>query len=92
MGLYEVNLWVFMIAYHGLNIQLALDLSCTNRKRLEISENVKYIAVTSSTSKLQIFKVQPSQDLKPGLPCESLNIGILTHAGGPGSNPGQAEL
>ena len=26
------------------------------------------------------------------VPRESLNIGILTHVGGPGSNPGQAEL
>ena len=61
-------------------------------KRLELSENVKYIAVTSKASKLQIFRAQPGRDLDPHLPRESLNIGILTHAGGPGSSPGQAKL
>ena len=65
-----------------------LDLSCL---RLEVSENVKYIAVTSRALKLQVFKVLPGQDLNPGHPRESLNIGKLTHVGGPGSNPGQAE-
>ena len=70
----------------------ALDISCPNRKRLEISENVKYIAVTSRASKLQVFKVRPGRDLNLDLPRESLNIGKLTHAGGPGSNAGQAEL
>ena len=34
-----------------------LDLSCPNRKRLEVSKNVKYIAVTSRASKLQVSKV-----------------------------------
>ena len=50
------------------------------------------MAVTSRASKLQVFKVLPGQDLNPGHLCESLNIGKLTHAGGLGSNPGQAEL
>ena len=53
---------------------------------------MKYIAVTSRASKLQIFKVWPGQDLNPGHLPESLNIGKLTQVGGPGSNPGQAEL
>ena len=53
---------------------------------------MKYIAVTSRASKLQVFKVRPGRDLTPGPPPESLNIGKLTHADGPGSNPGQAEL
>ena len=61
-------------------------------KRLEVSENVKYIPVASRASKLQVFKVRPGWDLNPDLPLESLNIGILTQAGSPGSNPGQAEL
>ena len=61
-------------------------------KRLEVSENLKFIAVTSRASKLQVFKVQPGRALNLGHPRESLNIGILTHAGGPGSNPGKAEL
>ena len=69
-----------------------LDLSCPNRKRLEVSENVKYIAVTSRASKLQVFKVRPGRDLNPGLLRESLNIGKLTHAGGPGSKPGVPQL
>ena len=69
-----------------------LDLSCPDRKRLEVSKNVKYIAVTSRASKLQIFKVRPGWDLDPVHPHESLNIGKLTHAGGPGSNPGLAKL
>ena len=69
-----------------------LDLPCPNRRRLEISEKVKYIAVTSRTSKLQIFKNRLLRDLNPGLPRESLNIGKLTHAGGPGSNPGVPQL
>ena len=74
------------------SISYTLDLSCPNRKRLEVSEYVRYIAVTSRTLKLQVFKVWPGQDSKLGHPRESLNIGKLTHAGGPGSNPGQAEL
>ena len=61
-------------------------------KRLELSENLKYIAVTSKASKLQIFKLQPGRDLNPGLPRESLNIGKLTHTEGLGSNPGQVKL
>ena len=69
-----------------------LDLSCPKRKRLEVSKNVKYIAVTLIASKLQVSKVGELQDLNPGLPCESLNIGKLTHAGGPGSNPGVPQL
>ena len=52
----------------------------------------EYIAVTSSASKLQIFKVRPGRDLNPDLPRESLNIGILTHVGGSGSNSCQAKL
>ena len=51
----------------------------------EVSENVKYIDVTSRASKLQVSKVLY---LNPRLPRESLNIGKLTHAGGMGSNPG----
>ena len=70
----------------------ALDLPCTNRKRLEVSKNVKYIAVTSRALKLQVSKVGELRDLNLGLLRESLNIGQLTHVGGPGSNPGQAEL
>ena len=70
----------------------ALNLSCPNRQRLEVSENVKYIAVTSRASKLQVFKVRPGRDLNPRLLRESLNIGKLTHAGGVGSNPGVPEL
>ena len=31
-----------------------LDLSCPKRQRLEVSENVKYIAVTLKASKLQV--------------------------------------
>ena len=81
-----------MIAYDRLKNSYTLDLSCPNRKRLEVSENVKYIAETSRASKLQVFKVRPGRDLNPGLLRESLHIGILTHAGGPGSNPRQAEL
>ena len=69
-----------------------LDLSCPNRQRLEVSGNVKYIDVTSRASKLQVSKVRELRDLNPRLPRESLNIGKLTHAGGPGSNPGLAEL
>ena len=53
---------------------------------------MKYIAVASKGSKSGVFKVWLGQDLNPGLPRESLNIGKWTHAGGPGSNSGQAEL
>ena len=92
MRFYEVNLWVFPIEYQRLNIQYALDLSCPSRKRLEVYKNIKNIAVTSRASKLQVFKVRPGQDLNPGHPHESLNIGKLTHVGGLGSNTSQAEL
>ena len=70
----------------------ALDLSCLDRKRIEVSENVKHIAVTSRASKLQVSKVRELRDLNPRLPRESLNIGNLTHVGGVGSNPGEAKL
>ena len=40
--------------------------------RLEVSKNVKYIAVTSRTSKLQVFKVWQLRDLNLGLLCEPL--------------------
>ena len=70
----------------------ALDLSFPNRKRLEVSKNLKYIAVTSTALKLQVFKVRPGWDLNLGHPRESLNNGKLTQAGGMGSNPGQAKL
>ena len=62
------------------------------RQRLEVSVNVKYIAVTSRASKLKVSKVRELRDLNPRLPCESLNIGKLTHTGGVGSNPGVPEL
>ena len=52
----------------------ALDLSCPNRKRLEVSKNVKYINVTSRASKLQVFKVRPGRDLNRGHPCESKSL------------------
>ena len=70
----------------------AFDFCCPNSKRLEVSKNVKYIAVTSRASKLPTFKVQLLQDLNPGPPYEPLNIGKLTHVGSPGSNPGQGEI
>ena len=63
-----------------------------NSKRLEVSKNVMYIAVTSRASKLQVFKVQPGRDLNLGHKLESLNTGKLTHAGGQGSNPSLGEL
>ena len=72
------NLWVFLIAYHRWTYSYALNLFCPNRKRLEVSLNVKYIAVTSRSSKLQVFKVPPGRNLSPGHPRESLNIGKLT--------------
>ena len=84
MGFNEVNLWVLLIAYQREKYSYALDLSCPDRKRLEVSKNVKYIAVTSRASKLQVFKVQPGWDLNPGHPHESLNIEKLTHQRGPG--------
>ena len=59
---------------------------------MEVSENIKYIAVTSRALKLQVFKVPPGRDFNPDIPRESLNIGILTLVGGPGSNPSQAKL
>ena len=48
--------------------------SCSNRKRLEVSKNVKYIAVTSRASKLPISKVRLLRDLNPGLKRESLCV------------------
>ena len=70
----------------------ALDLSCPNRQRMEVSKNVKYIDVTSRALKLQVSKFGKLQDLNPGRPGESLTIGKLTYAGCLGSNPGQAKL
>ena len=81
-----------MIPYHKLNILLRSWSLLSRPKILEVSKNVKYIAVTSRASKLQIFKVWPGWDLNPGLPGKSHNIGTLTHGGGPCSNPGQGEL
>ena len=43
-------------------------------KKLEVSKNVKYIAVTSRASKLQVFKVGELRDLNPGLPRESISL------------------
>ena len=83
---------LFPIAYHRWTYSYALDLSCPNRKRLEVSKYVKYIAATLRASKLEVFKVRPGQDLNPDHPRQSLNIGKLTHAGGPGSNSGQIKL
>ena len=59
---------------------------------MEVSKNVKYIAVTSGASKLPIFKVRLLRDLNPGPPREPLIIGKLAYAGVTGSNPGEAEL
>ena len=47
-------------------LSYALDLSCPNRKRLEVSENVKYITATSRALKLQVIKVWPGRDLNLG--------------------------
>ena len=63
---------------------MALTSLIQIKKRLEVSKNVKYIAVALKASKLQVFKVPPGRDLNLDLPRESLNIGIMTHAGGPG--------
>ena len=52
----------------------ALDLSFPNRKRLEVSKNVKYIAITLRVSKLPMFKVWLLQDLNPGLPREPISL------------------
>ena len=72
---------------------ITLDPPCPIiHKDWRFPKNVKYIAVSSRASKLQVFKVGPGRDLNLGHPCESLNIGKLTHAGGLGSNPGQGEL
>ena len=59
-----------------LNIEQCPALPYPNKGRWEVSENVKYIAVTSRASKLPIFSVRLLWDLNPGLPCESLIIGI----------------
>ena len=65
---YKVNLWVFQIAYHRWTYSYALDLSCPNRKRSEVYKNVKYIAITSRASKLQVFKVWNGARFEPGPP------------------------
>ena len=77
---HEVNLGTFKIEYHWLKKRYTLDLSWPNRQRLEVSKNIKYIAVTLRASKLQFFKVWPGRDLNLGHPHESLNVGKLTHA------------
>ena len=69
-----------------------MTLLVQREKILEVSKNVKYVAVTSRPSKLQVFKVRPGRDLNPGNLRESLNIGKLTHAGVVGSNPGVPEV
>ena len=56
---YEVNLWVFPIAYHLWTYSYTLDLSCPNRKRLEVSKNVKYIAVTTCLQSLVFLGFEP---------------------------------
>ena len=53
---------------------VGLDLSSPNRKRLEVSKNVKHITVTSRASKLQVSKVGELRDLNPGLPRESIAL------------------
>jgi len=58
----------------GGTYSYALDLSCPNRKRLEVFKNIKYIAITSRASKLQVFKVHPGRDLNLGHPCESRQL------------------
>ena len=75
-----------------LKCSYALELSCPDRQRLKVSENVKYIDVTSRASKLQVSKFQELRDLHPRLSRELLNLGKLTHAGGVGSNSGVPEL
>ena len=52
----------------------ALQQAKSRLKRLEVSKNVKYIAVNSRASKLQVFKVQPGQDLNPGQLRESTSL------------------
>ena len=84
---YEVNLWVFMTAYHGLNIQLHSWPLLSKQKKIRGSQICK-----AHCCNFKGFKVRPGRDLNPGLPLESLNIGKLTHAGGLGLNTSQAEL
>ena len=62
----------------------ALDLPCPNRLGLEVSENLKYIAVPSRASKLQVFIDWPDRDLNLGLLRESISLCQVTHTGGPG--------
>ena len=69
-----------------------LDLPYPSKGRWEVSENVKYIAVTSRASKLPISKVRLLWDLNPGLPHEPLNIGKLAQVWVACSKPGEAEL
>ena len=72
----KVNFGILLhiqLFHHSFGVRVysyALDLSFPNRKRLEVYKNVKYIAVTSRASKLQVFKVQELRDLKPVLPRE----------------------
>ena len=75
-----------------LKCSYTLDLSCPIRQRLEVSENVKFIAVALRALKLQVSKVRELRDLNPNLPRESLSIWNLTHAKGVGSNPGVPKL
>ena len=51
-------------------------------KRLEVSKNVKYIAVISRASKLQVFKVRPGPDLNPDLPRESISLCYISDSRG----------
>ena len=69
-GFYEVNLGTFNIM--DWKYSYTLDLSCPNRQTLEVSKNVKFIAVTTRASKLQVFKVGELRDLNQGLPRESI--------------------
>ena len=61
------------------------------KKSQSLGSDVK-CHITLRVSKLPMFKVWLLRDLNPGLLRESLNRGKSTHAGGPGSNPGQAEI
>ena len=61
---YEVNLGLFPIVYHRLKMQLRSWSLLSKNIKTGGFKNLKYIAVTSRTLKLQVFKVWQLRDLK----------------------------
>ena len=92
LQLYEVNLWVFPIAYYRLNIKLCSWNLLSKKKKIRGFQKCKVHCCNFKGFKVTSLQSSTWPGFEPGPPAWVNSPMLNTYAGGPDWSPGQSEL